>query len=188
HRDLGRWPLACACAAAGLIFGAVMNTYQWTFAGGQNFATWLVISGQSFPFDAAHAIGNFVFCLALGPAFVRAIARYRRRFQVSWPAPATAAAPIVLAVACLGALAAPPSARASTTSRAVHYLAGAQNRDGGFGSAAGTASTAYYSGWAGLGLAAGGADLANTRHGGPSLLDYTRATTAHSNELGDLER
>src|SRR5205085_4609964 len=133
HRDLGRWPLACACAAAGLIFGAVMNTYQWTFAGGQSFATWLVISGQSFPFDAAHAIGNFVFCLALGPAFVRAIARYRRRFEVQWAPSAATVAPVAVALIAVAAVTAPPRAEASTA-QAVQYVAGAQSGDGGLGS------------------------------------------------------
>src|SRR3954453_2619832 len=34
-RDLGRWPLAVACALAGLGFGAVMDTFQWTLAARQ---------------------------------------------------------------------------------------------------------------------------------------------------------
>src|SRR5207302_3025854 len=71
-RELGRWPLAIACALAGLGFGAVMNTYQLTFAATPDTASWIAISGQSLPYDLAHAIGNFVFCLALGPAFIRA--------------------------------------------------------------------------------------------------------------------
>ena len=47
----------------------------------------------SLPFDIAHALGNAVFCLAFGPALVRALQRFRTRFEVTWrPAPAAAAA------------------------------------------------------------------------------------------------
>ena len=186
-RELGRWPLAIACALAGLGFGAVMNTYQLTFAATPDMASWIAISGQSLPYDLAHAIGNFVFCLALGPAFIRAIARYRRRFDVRWAAPA-AVAPVVIGLVCFAALAAPGSASASTASRAVGYLTGAQNGDGGFGAAPGASSNAMYTGWAGLGLAAGGLDPSTVRRGGPSVLDYVRSSAASGGDLGDIER
>ena len=48
-RELGRWPLAGACALAGAAFGAVMDTYQWTLAAEQDAATWLAVSGSSLP-------------------------------------------------------------------------------------------------------------------------------------------
>ncbi|MBV9214126.1 MAG: hypothetical protein JOZ25_10840 [Actinobacteria bacterium] len=189
-RELGRWPLACACALAGLVFGAVMNTYQWTLAATQDMATWIAISGQSLPFDLAHAIGNFLFCLALGPAFVRAIARYRRRFDVTWRPPvAVAPATIVgAALATLAVLAAPPRAEASSADRAAGYLLGAQNSDGGFGAAPGSPSSSLYTGWAGLGLAAAGRDPAAVRRSGPSLIDYARASVAGTSDTGELER
>ena len=38
----------------------------------------------SLPFNIAHAAGNFVFCLAFGPAFVRTLARFRARLSVHW--------------------------------------------------------------------------------------------------------
>src|SRR3954471_9146252 len=89
-RELGRWPLAVACGLAGLGFGAVMDTFQWTLAARQDLPTWIAVSGQSLPFNLAHPIGNFLFCLALGPAFVRSLQRFRQRFDFRWPAPATA--------------------------------------------------------------------------------------------------
>ena len=46
-------------------------------------ATWR-FSATSLPFNIAHAVGNVVFCLAFGPAFVRALLRFRERFEVRW--------------------------------------------------------------------------------------------------------
>ena len=36
----------------------------------------------------AQGIGNFLFCLALGPAFVRSLQRFRRRLEFRWVEPA----------------------------------------------------------------------------------------------------
>ena len=35
------------------------------------------LARPSLPFNLAHAVGNVVFCLAFGPALVRALRRYR---------------------------------------------------------------------------------------------------------------
>ncbi|MDA0161121.1 hypothetical protein OM076_12650 [Solirubrobacter ginsenosidimutans] len=84
-RDLGRIPLAAACGLAGLGFGAVMNLSAWITFDGDHTVGWLVAySGTSLPFDIAHATGNVVFCLAFGPALVRALRRYRTRFDIIW--------------------------------------------------------------------------------------------------------
>ena len=113
-----------------------MDTYQWTLAAEQDLATWIAVSGTSLPYNLAHVIGNVVFCLLIGPGLLRALSRYRRRFEVRW-APAAAAAGAVLLL--LLALPAGASA-ASASKRATAWLAKAQNSDGGFGSAAGQAS------------------------------------------------
>ena len=91
-RDLGRFALASACAVASLGFGAVMNLHLWvTFSGDHTLAKLGYYFGTSLAFDLAHAIGSFAFCLAFGPALVRALRRYRMRFEVTWrPAPAAA--------------------------------------------------------------------------------------------------
>jgi energy-coupling factor transport system substrate-specific component len=84
-RDLGRVPLAAACGLAGLGFGAVMNLSAWITFDGDHTVAWLIAySGTSLPFDIAHATGNVVFCLAFGPALVRALRRYRTRFDIIW--------------------------------------------------------------------------------------------------------
>ena len=85
NRDLGRIPLALACGLAGLAFGAVMNLSMWvTYSGDHTTAKLVAYSASSLPFDIAHAAGNVVFCLAFGPALVRALRRYRTRFDIIW--------------------------------------------------------------------------------------------------------
>lgn len=88
-RDLGRWPLAFACAFAGLAFGTIMDFQQWAMTSGQHTLGQLWAQCvSSLPFNLTHAIGNFLFCLAFGPAFVRTLERFRLRLTVRWrPAP-----------------------------------------------------------------------------------------------------
>lgn len=84
---MGRLPLALCCGAAGLIYGVVLNFGSAVNLGGSDvIASFWVYSVQSAPFDAAHAIGNFVFFMLAGPALVRALRRLRRRADVVWPA------------------------------------------------------------------------------------------------------
>ncbi|MTD43575.1 hypothetical protein GKE82_04465 [Conexibacter sp. W3-3-2] len=96
-RRLGRWPLALACLGAGLIYGAILDFSAWvSYSGTHTLDQYLAISGTSLTFNLAHAIGNLVFCLAFGPVFVRALMRYRSRFEITWrPAVPASAAPVV---------------------------------------------------------------------------------------------
>ena len=185
-RELGRIQLAVACGAAGFLFGAVMNTHLWTYAASHDLATWIAISGTSLPFDLAHVAGNVTFCLLLGPPFVRALERFRRRFEVRWPRPAPVAAGLAAIVA--GGLLLPAPGEASPTSRAADYVRSTQNADGGFGGAPGRASNQLHTGWAALGLAAAGRNPADVGKGGKSVIDYIRANAGNLNDLGELER
>ncbi len=181
-RNLGRVPLAVACAFAGLVFGALLDLYQWTQGGTHTLAAYLTWSATSLPYNLAHIMGNIVFCLLLGPTFVRSLERFRRRFEVRW-------APVAAAMLLALVLVAPGSAQAaSATSRAVSYLQHAQNPDGGFGGAPGASSTQLHTGWVALGLAAAGRNPADVRRGGNSIVDYVRAHASSLNDTGDLER
>jgi energy-coupling factor transport system substrate-specific component len=86
-REPGRWTLAAACAGAGLVFGLFMDVYQWSFLGTTSAGGYAAVSATSVPYNLTHVIGNVVFCLVLGPTFVRALRRYRQRFDVTWAAP-----------------------------------------------------------------------------------------------------
>ncbi|MGH2803186.1 MAG: ECF transporter S component, partial [Thermoleophilaceae bacterium] len=166
-REPGRLLLAAVCGLAGLAFGAWMDLYQTSLAAHQDLDTYLAVSASSLPYNIAHATGNVVFCLLIGPIFIRALRRYRRRFAVRWAAPGVAAALVLL-------LALPTAAGAATPAeRAERWLLGVQNRDGGFGAAAGRSSSQLFSGWAGLALAAAGRNPSDvSRRGGPSLTAY----------------
>ncbi|MGB3328359.1 MAG: ECF transporter S component [Thermomicrobiales bacterium] len=91
--------LALFGAAWGLIFGVLMNLWFWPFAAPgvevdaglywtpglpfaetvSRYARFYVIT--SLPFDAFRAAGNVVLMLALGPAVLRVLERYRQRFR-----------------------------------------------------------------------------------------------------------
>jgi energy-coupling factor transport system substrate-specific component len=194
-RELGRVELAIACGIAGLAFGAFMDVYQWTFAARQDLATYLAIATTSLPYNLAHAIGNVAFCLLIGPVFIRSLRRYRRRFEVRWPAPRRgvavrgSAATLVVALAIGVGLTTTAPAFASPTSRAVDYLERSQNRDGGFGGVDGQASSQLLTGWAALGLAAAGhnpRDVARPK--GKTSIDYLRRGSKRFADVGELQR
>jgi energy-coupling factor transport system substrate-specific component len=158
-----RVPIAIACGAAGLVYGAILDFSTWTqFTGEHTLGQYLAISGTALPFNVAHVVGNVVFALAFGPAFVRALKRFRARFEVRWQplaAAATTTSAILAALAIvLAAAPVPPAAqaRASTTARSIAFLRAAQNPDGGWGAAKGQRSAQLQSGWAAMGLAANG--------------------------------
>ena len=187
-REVGRLTLAIACGLAGLAFGAVLDVYQTSLAARQDLPTYLAVSGTSLPYNLAHAIGNVVFCLLIGPAFIRALRRYRRRFEVRWEPVAVAA---TLALGLAVTVTAQPEraqAAASPTAKAVRYLERAQNRDGGFGAARGRRSSQLLTGWSALGLAAARRNPRDVaRRGGKSVTAYMR-TARSLRDLGELER
>jgi energy-coupling factor transport system substrate-specific component len=184
-REPGRLVLAAVCGLVGLAFGAWMDLYQLTLAAHQDLDTYLALSASSLPYNVAHATGNVVFCLLIGPVFIRALRRYRRRFQVRWTAPAVAGAALLLLL-----LALPAAAGAATPAdRAERWLLSAQNADGGFGAAPGQASSPLYSGWSGLGLAAAGHNPRDLQRGnGRSLASYLQRSARSVKGIGEIER
>jgi energy-coupling factor transport system substrate-specific component len=194
-RRLPRIPLALCCGVAGLLYGAILNFSTWaTFSGEHTLAQYLTMSSTAVPFDLAHAIGNVAFCLAFGPAFVRALRRYRERFEVRWiPLPATPAAALAAVVLtgalAGGALAAGDAQAAGPAARAKGYLLRAQNTDGGYGGAPGQRSSDMYSGWVAVGLAAAGVDPDHVhRRRGRSLGAYVAASARRVGGAGNVER
>ena len=189
-RELGRIPLAAACAVASLGFGAVMNLHLWvTYSGDHTAAKLAAIFATSLPFDIAHATGSALFCLAFGPALVHALSRYRRRFEVRW-APAPAVTVVLLALVAVAVAA--PAARAQHATDAaaarasVRYLVEAQNDDGGWGGSPGQSSSQLYTGWTAIGLAAAGRNPRDV--GSPSAVAYIRDHAGELNDLGEINR
>jgi hypothetical protein len=199
---ISRWPLALACCGAGFAFTVVQDVGDWVTYSDHSTTQLGLYAGRGLAFDAVHAVGCLAFALAFGPALTRSVQRFSRRLQVRWITP-SAIAPVLavvlatsLGVGLAGRFGAPGLARAATAaaagvagpnSRVVSYLLGAENRDGGFGSAPGQPSAQLYSGWAALGLASAGYAPARLAHGGPGLIGYV-AAGAGSNDVGALER
>jgi energy-coupling factor transport system substrate-specific component len=180
---IGRLTLAAACGIAGLAYGAVLNFSTWaTYTGDHSLGAYTAIAGTALPFDIAHAAGNVAFALAFGPALLRALARFRRRFEVTWRPAAAIATPLAVVAALL--LLVPAAGAASPRS----FLERAQNADGGWGPAAGQGSSQLYTGWASLGLAASARNPRDVRRGGSTPLDYMRARAGQLDDTGELER
>jgi energy-coupling factor transport system substrate-specific component len=181
HR-LGRVPLAAAAAAAGVLFGIVMNVYLWvTFSGDHTAGKLAGYFVTSLPFDLAHVIGNVAFAVAFGPAFVAALERFQSRMRVRW-------VPVGATLALALALALPAAAVAAVPREPVSYLLRAQNTDGGFAGAPGQRSTQLHTGWTALGLAAAGRNPLDVRTGGRSVVDYMAAHARELSDLGEIER
>lgn len=92
---------------------------------------------------------------------------------------------VTVVLALLGVLL--TAAPAGAVSRAA-YVAGAQNRDGGFGSAPGQPSSQLMTGWAALGLAAAGRNPLDVRRNGLSPIAAIRRTFRGVRDTGGIER
>jgi prenyltransferase/squalene oxidase-like repeat protein len=185
-RNLGRWSLAAACAAAGLLYGALLNfSLMATYGGEQSLERFVALSARAIPFDFAHASGNAVMALVAAPALVRMLVRFRQRSEVHWRVmPTATAAPIVLAAAiCLAATL--PASSATAGAGSTEWLVHAKNPDGGFGPEPGLSSSALITGWAMLGLEAAGRNPLDLP--GRSPVDYLRRQGT-PRTTGDLER
>ena len=182
ERELGRVPLAIACGVAGLAFGALLDVYQTTLAARQDLSTYLAVSATSLPYNLAHAIGNVVFCLLIGPAFIRALRRYRRRFEVRWRPAAVVAGRDGARVRRAPR---PPRRRRRPT----RYLERAQNRDGGFGGGEGPALERAVHRLVGARAGRGAAQPARRRAQGRPVDHPVPARAARAiSDLGELER
>ena len=93
-----RWSILTLCIFGfiwGLLYGAIVNVYFWPFAGGPAEQTWAPGIGlgetlaryaafyvvTSLAWDLARAVGNVALILLLGAPMVKALERFRRRFN-----------------------------------------------------------------------------------------------------------
>jgi energy-coupling factor transport system substrate-specific component len=183
-RNASRFTLAAVCGFAGIAYGLLLNfSLMATYGGDLSIQRFLALEARAIPFDLAHAIGNVVFALLAGPAMVRMLVRFRRRFEWRQPAVATA----VLAALLLPAII-PGSARAASAGRAADWLESMQNADGGFGSSPGDPSGAAITGWAMLGLEAAGRNPLDVSRGSNTPVDFLRSHIAEMSSSGDLAR
>ena len=188
RRRLGRLGLAVVCGLAGFAYGALLDlSVMVTYGGEQSLDRYLALSARGIPFNVAHATGNFLIALAAGPALVRMISRFRERSEFTWR-PATAI-PLLLVAVLAGGLAAsggPSSARAGSSSAS--WLERSQDSDGGYAATPGQPSSPAMTGWAMLGLEAGGTNPLDLERGGENPVSYLRGEIGRLRSVGDLER
>ena len=183
-RDVGRLTLAITCGLAGIGYGALLNfSLMATYGGELSIERFLALEARGLPFDAAHAIGNFTLALIAGPAMVRMLTRFRRRFE--WRTPAFAGT-LLVALALVASI--PGQAQAAGPDSAAGWLTSVQNRDGGWGTDPDSASSVSTTAWVMLGLEAAGRHPLDVKSGGRSPVDFLRANAAELSSPGDFAR
>ncbi len=201
-RRMGRVSLAAVCALAGFAYGALLDfSVMFSFGGEQSLDRYLAISARGLPFNIAHAAGNAALALVAGPAMVRMLTRYRRRFEFAWrPAPgasprrtgATAGAACLVVALLIATATVIGGSRADASGggsgSAVGWMRGAQNGDGGFGFARAEESSPAMTGWAVLGLEAAGVNPLDLDHGDATPISYLAGTVGQITTTGDIER
>jgi energy-coupling factor transport system substrate-specific component len=185
--NAGRFKLAAACGAAGLVFGMWMNFQTMVSFGGEvSLDRYLALEVRAIPFDLAHITGNVIFALAAGPAMVAALSRFRARFE--WQQVTTPAG-VLLVVAGLGTIAMAPPARAEISREARDarsWLVAQQNSDGGFGVSPGEDSSVTITMRAMLGLAAANLNPLDVRRDQRTPLTFLRRQSDSINDASDL--
>jgi energy-coupling factor transport system substrate-specific component len=182
---LGRWripriPMALICAAAGFGYGVILNFSTWVTFSSHTLAGFLLVEGQAFPFDLAHAIGNFAFYLAFGPALIRSLRRFRARLDPRFVTAALAAALVLSAV--------PAHAASPAITRELAYLHSVQNADGGFGGWLDDPSSQLFTAWAAIGIEATGTNPASFTRDGHTPITYIESHLGQLQGPGDVER
>jgi len=76
-----RLPLAVTCFALGFAFDALMDVWEWLSFYPHTWQAFAALWARGIWFDVAHAGGNFVLALAIGPELRRLLERYARRLK-----------------------------------------------------------------------------------------------------------
>jgi energy-coupling factor transport system substrate-specific component len=81
-----RVPFALACFVLGFAFSALMDVWLWLSFWPHTWEALALVFGRGVWFQAAHAVGNVVIALAVGPELRRLLERYGRRLrtEVVW--------------------------------------------------------------------------------------------------------
>jgi len=77
-----RAALAVLTFVLGLAFSAFLDVWEWYAFFPHTETAFALQMSRGFPFDLAHAIGNVILSLAIGPELRRVLERYERRTRV----------------------------------------------------------------------------------------------------------
>jgi energy-coupling factor transport system substrate-specific component len=81
-----RLAFAAFCLVLGFAFGTLMDVWHWYGYLPHTTSALTVVLGAGVAFNMAHAVGNVVIALAIGPELRRVLARYERRLrtEIAW--------------------------------------------------------------------------------------------------------
>ena len=81
-----RSALAVVAFVLGFAFSTFMDVWEWFAFWPHDVQSLILVVGRGIPFSLAHAIGNVVIALAVGPELRRLLERYGRRMraEVVW--------------------------------------------------------------------------------------------------------
>ncbi len=81
-----RWAFAALCFVLGFAFSSAMDLWHWYSFWPHTWEALTVVYARGVWFSAAHAVGNVVFAVAIGPELRRLLERYGRRLrtEVVW--------------------------------------------------------------------------------------------------------
>jgi energy-coupling factor transport system substrate-specific component len=77
-----RVAFAALCFALGFAFSSAMDLWHWYAFWPHTWEALAIVYARGVPFGLAHAIGNVVFAVIIGPELRRLLERYGRRLRV----------------------------------------------------------------------------------------------------------
>ena len=83
NKNPNKWVLSIIGFILGFVFGWIMNLWTWMMSTPSlSLNSFLFVGLKSFPFDLAHAIGNFLFLFFFGIKTINILQRHRQRFMI----------------------------------------------------------------------------------------------------------
>ncbi|MDD4588487.1 MAG: ECF transporter S component, partial [Heliobacteriaceae bacterium] len=77
--------LAVLCFFWGYLYGAIMDIWQWSmFVRSLTLKTYFLLWVAGFSFDSLRALGNLLFCFALGAQTLKILRFFRKKLDVQY--------------------------------------------------------------------------------------------------------
>jgi len=79
----GNKTLIVLCFFWGYLYGAIMDIWQWSvFISSLTFKSYFILWAAGFSFDTLRAVGNLLFCAALGSQTVKILRYFHKKMDV----------------------------------------------------------------------------------------------------------
>lgn len=81
----GNKTLTALCFFWGYLYGAIMDVWQWSvFMRPLTFKSYFLVLAAGFSFDSLRAIGNLLFCAALGYQTLKILRYFRKKMDIQY--------------------------------------------------------------------------------------------------------